>query len=135
LWGAGGSGTGSWRRPSSGAGTGGTENGRYYAITLKKLTAILKIPFLPESPFEILDFDPGLFEDPDQGPLLQFAVKRDRKDTPFFLHDNVARSLTLCLEPVLCKILNQIFPGDNRKLMRHPPLRPSRFRGGVLEIS
>ena len=28
------------------------------------------IPFLPESPFEVLDIDPGLFEDPDQGPLL-----------------------------------------------------------------
>jgi len=31
----------------------------------------------PESLLEILDFNPGLFENPDQGSLLQFAVKRD----------------------------------------------------------
>jgi hypothetical protein len=66
--------------------------------------------FLPESLFEILDFDPGLFENPDQGSLLQFAVKRDGEDTPFFLYDNMARSLTLDLESLLRQVLDQIFP-------------------------
>ena len=91
--------------------------------------------FLPESLFEILNLYPGLLENPDQGPLLKFAVKRNRKDTPFFLHDDMARSLALCLKPVLRELLNQVFTGNDREFMRHPPLQPGRFRRGVQEIS
>jgi hypothetical protein len=43
----------------------------------------------PEFPFEILNIDPCLRKDPYQCPFLQFAVKRDGEDTPFFLHDNM----------------------------------------------
>jgi len=102
---------------------------------LKKTDRDLQRSFLPESLFEILDFDPGLFEDPHQCSFLQLAVKRNRKDAPFFLHDNVTRSLTLDLESLLRKVLDQFFPGNDREFMRHPPLRPGRFRSGVQEIS
>jgi len=57
-------------------------------ISLKKIR-VKGFLFLPESLLEILDFYPGLLENPDQGSLLQFAVKRDRKDTPFFLYHNM----------------------------------------------
>jgi len=42
--------------PSSSAGTE-----KYKRSLLKNLKAILKVPFLPESLFEILDINPGLF--------------------------------------------------------------------------
>ena len=89
----------------------------------------------PEFPFEILNIDPCLREDPNQRSFLQFPVKRDGEDTPFFLHDNVTRSLPFRLKPLLREILDQICPGDNREFMRHLPLRPWRSRGGVQEIS
>jgi len=47
-----------------------------------------------------------------------------RKNTPFFLHDNVTRSLALDLESLLCKVFDQFFPGNDREFMRHRPLRP-----------
>jgi hypothetical protein len=66
------------------------DNGRCYLITFEKSESALQRSFLSESLFEILDIDPGLFEDPDQCSFFQFAMKGNRKDTPFFLHDNVA---------------------------------------------
>jgi len=61
--------------PSSSAVTKGTENGRYHAIPFEKSDTDPEDPFLPESLFEIPGFYPGLFEDPDQGSFLQFAVE------------------------------------------------------------
>ena len=104
-------------------------------ITFEKIKRDSQSSFLLESLLEIFDFYPGLFENANQGPFFQFPVERNREDTPLFLHDNMARSLPFRLEPVLREVPDQVFPGNDRELMLHPPLRLEISRGGVQEIS
>jgi hypothetical protein len=77
LWWLGGPGAGLVRDPSSSAGTE-----KYKRSLLKNLKAILKVPFLPESLFEILDINPGLFKDPNQRSFLQFITETAFANNP-----------------------------------------------------